>query len=1190
MATGRIVTTCPRCEKKLKADESSIGRQVRCPECRASFTVTTVAFGSTASMSIQADDRDAVSSESVSGSGDGATRQAAAEPTIGKVGRFELKTLLGVGGFGKVYRAYDPVVDRHVALKVPRFETTEKRKIRRFLTEAKAAASLRHPNIVALFESGRANGRYFIATEYVEGQPLSERLLKGKLKRATVARWVRSLAEALHYAHTEGIVHRDIKPENVMLDRQGRPQIMDFGLAKRVEEDSSMTADGNLLGTPAYMSPEQARGELSKVGPASDQYSLGVVLYELLTGQKPFDGPPHVVIAKVIGEEPPRPRTIDDTIPEDLEAICLKAMEKESARRFDDAQLMADDLGHWLEGYETLARPIGRLERLRRWAGRNRLVAALGAAVLVLLTVGLTGVSWQWLRAERALALVEPETRRANENEQQALQRAAEAESARQAAERAKNEALAETKAKEDALARLEPETRRANENAAKAREALQESEAARDAAVFSQVNSEVTLARSLCEQKKIADGLLWYAHALNGVTNLPERNRAALDHLIRRELASWHQHVHRPRFVYMLPGEIFDVAFSPDGKFFALASSERSVLFFDSASGVEALKPLEHDAQLTSLAFNSDGTILITGCNNGSVRRWNLQTRQVIGNVLSHERRVNDIVVTSDDKYVIVATGDTASCWNLASGQLVKTMKDTKENGVENKNIRSVAVSADGAECYVAGGDTLGIYNLGSRQPGRLLVEDWQPERLATGPNSGRIAAVGYGDFRLWDPKTSREISTPIVQKGPGRDVTFSADEKLIAIGTVDGTVRVSNVSDGQQVGQTLYDYGVNSIAFSPSERILLFASKLGRVWVWEIAKGTRPIGVVQPEIDSESRRITVIPPTENQVIVADRAGSLQAFSLTTGEPTGNKRVFSSELWCVGFNHDASLLAVGEQSGLVSILEWPSGPRPGRTVMHDGPVFAVGFADQGTQVFSAGNGHVQFWESDSLAAGQRYDHADVVSVFVVTTSNRRMLYTVSQDMVRIWDRELGVQIAEPIRFRSIAKDMPHGYPEAFDVAVAPNGTKLVVGRDQLFIRLRDGTTGQPIVELPGLAQTGHVLSTEFSPDGKLLATGTIAGDWMLWDTGTGRPIGLPTKSHGPWAIEFIEDGTKVVISDFHRLGIYRVPRPLGGTPQQLGEWLTVETRMELLDDGTIRILDGHEWLDRKGKLEPFDR
>ena len=309
-----------------------------------------------------------------SGSSGSSPNQDEGAPPMRSIGRFQLLSVVGQGSFGTVYRAYDPVLDREVALKVPKFVAREPEQIKRFLTEAKAAARLRHPNIVAVFEAGEADGLDYIVTEFVSGETLSRRLKRERPRFRQAAQWVRDLGLALEYAHGEGVIHRDIKPDNIMIGDSQRPQLMDFGLAKVLAEAapadsqkpvtgagyqaSSATADGTILGTPAYMAPEQARGDVKAVGPRADVYSLGVVLYELLTGQRPE-------IAKwgpgssTVGSEgflvhvPYRPRLVNALIPPNLEAICLQAMAQEPAERYASAADLAVDLQRWLQDANT---------------------------------------------------------------------------------------------------------------------------------------------------------------------------------------------------------------------------------------------------------------------------------------------------------------------------------------------------------------------------------------------------------------------------------------------------------------------------------------------------------------------------------------------------------------------------------------------------------------------------------------------------------------------------------------------------------------------------------------------------------------------------------------------------------------------------------------------------------------------
>ncbi len=390
---SRAATRCPHCEKVFKASVELIGKTVRCPECRESFQVGSIVRDDAAGPTIDVAGRSAASSSDLterSGSEESRTRNASAEPTTGRIGRFELKKVLGRGGFGVVHRAWDPTLSRVVALKIPRFAATDKKRLSRFTAEARAAARLRHPHIVAVYESGQIDGQPYIAYEFVAGETLSDRIDRERPDFTTTARWVKELAEALDYAHSEGIIHRDIKPENVLVNEKGQPQILDFGLARRGDEEARQTVEGSILGTPAYMSPEQARGEVGKTGPHSDQYSLGVVLYHCLTGKKPFEGPPHVVVAKVAGEEPPAPQSLNPKIPADLQSICLKAMSKDSEHRYADCAAFAADLDRFLRTEPTQARPIGHIERLRRWCRREPVVAGLGAAVALVFLVGTT--------------------------------------------------------------------------------------------------------------------------------------------------------------------------------------------------------------------------------------------------------------------------------------------------------------------------------------------------------------------------------------------------------------------------------------------------------------------------------------------------------------------------------------------------------------------------------------------------------------------------------------------------------------------------------------------------------------------------------------------------------------------------------------------------------------------------------
>jgi serine/threonine protein kinase len=270
--------------------------------------------------------------------------------TLRRVGRFEVRRFLGEGAYGRVYEGYDPQLDRAIALKVAKLDQMDSTdRVKRFLREARAAANLRHPHIVPVFDAGREGDCFYIASAIIAGQSLCEVLQLARPGPRRGAQIVRRLAEALAYAHSKGVVHRDVKPANVLLDEAGDPVLTDFGVAFRREEER-LTREGALVGTPQYMSPEQARGQTGPALPASDQYSLGVVFYELLAGRPPFAGTLEVTLFHHLKTEPEPPSRINPEIPRELEAICLRCLHKDPAQRFADCSAMAEALGQWLDG------------------------------------------------------------------------------------------------------------------------------------------------------------------------------------------------------------------------------------------------------------------------------------------------------------------------------------------------------------------------------------------------------------------------------------------------------------------------------------------------------------------------------------------------------------------------------------------------------------------------------------------------------------------------------------------------------------------------------------------------------------------------------------------------------------------------------------------------------------------------
>ncbi|MCI0460036.1 MAG: protein kinase, partial [Gemmataceae bacterium] len=318
---------------------------------------------------------------------------AADGPTVKYFGEYELLAEIARGGMGVVYKARQRKLNRLVALKmILAGQLASEAEVQRFYTEAEAAANLDHPGIVPIYEIGQQDGQHFFSMAFIEGTSLQARIKDGPLPPREAAAIIRAVAEAVAYAHTEGILHRDLKPANILLDRSGQPKVTDFGLAKKLNTDSNLTGTGQVIGTPSYMAPEQAGGKIREAGPAADVYSLGATLYCLLTGRPPFQSATVMdTLLQVLEQEPVPPRTLNPSIPKDLETVCLKCLHKESSRRYGTARELAEDLGRFLADEPILARPVSRAERFWRWCRRNPLLAtaALSACFFLGISLGL---------------------------------------------------------------------------------------------------------------------------------------------------------------------------------------------------------------------------------------------------------------------------------------------------------------------------------------------------------------------------------------------------------------------------------------------------------------------------------------------------------------------------------------------------------------------------------------------------------------------------------------------------------------------------------------------------------------------------------------------------------------------------------------------------------------------------------
>ena len=371
-STGETANTCPYCGRDIDSGEDSTRVQAGMTQAHEEM--------------LEAEPRASDSELGWTGTW--------SRGSFGTLGRFQLRERLGDGGFGQVFLAFDPRLDRDVALKVLKQPDPNERVMERFFREARAAARLDHPNIVAVHDAGFDNGRCWVAFHFVSGRPLNWYRDQHRLDPPTAARILRDLADAVDHAHRQGVLHRDIKPANVLIDDLGRPRLIDFGLARRSDLDSSLTHDGAVVGTPAYMSPEQALGFSRQVDERSDVFSLGVIFFEILSGQRPYpaasgSSPSHAAALPSLGAgkcPPPSVRTVNPAVPAALDRICTRAIAQDPRDRYASARSLADDLDQWLAHH--------RSARLRLSFSVTTIILGLAAALLLVIGVRTALAPW----------------------------------------------------------------------------------------------------------------------------------------------------------------------------------------------------------------------------------------------------------------------------------------------------------------------------------------------------------------------------------------------------------------------------------------------------------------------------------------------------------------------------------------------------------------------------------------------------------------------------------------------------------------------------------------------------------------------------------------------------------------------------------------------------------------------------